>query len=312
MALSTSNAERRLDALPSWVFKAMLFATAVFWGSGFFVMKDAVEVLGPSTLVGTRYSLAALVMLVLFHRNIRAHLTRDVVGAGLLLGVVYFLAFLVQTIGLADTTPGKNAFLTAVYVVLVPFVFWVVARRRPTLSNIVMAVICLAGIGLVSLDESLSIGYGDAMTLLCTLFYATHVALLGRFAPGKDVFTLAFLQHMVCGVLGLSLGLLTEPQPAFSQIANPAFLGQIAWLALVCSFGATLFQTIGQSRVAPAQATIIMSLESVFGVLFSVLFYGEVLTVRIFVGFALVFVAIVGSELLSQEDRPGLAEPQVD
>lgn len=294
-----------LDRLPRWVFTAMLFVAAIVWGSGFFVMKEAVELLQPSTLVGVRYLMAAVLMFLLFRKRILSNLGSHQLFYGAVLGVVYYIAFLLQTQGLTDTTPGKNAFLTATYAVMTPFVFWVVARRRPALVNVVVALVCLVGIGFVSLDGDLAMRWGDALTLACAVFFALHIALLGKYTQGIDVFLLTFMQFAACGVCGLVFGLAFEAQPPLESVLTPSVVGQLVWLAVVCSVVASLGQNVGQTRVPPSQAALILSLESVFGVLFSVLFYGEVLTVRLVVGFAIIFAAIVWSELAaSRREAP--------
>ena len=281
----------------------MLFVAAIVWGSGFFVMKEAVDLLRPSTLVGARYMLAAAIMFVLTPGHIVRNWQMRQVLPGLALGAIYFIAFYLQTQGLTDTTPGKSAFLTATYAVMTPFVFWVVGKRKPVLVNVLAAVVAVIGIGLVSLDGGLGIGWGDALTLAGALFFALHIALLGRYTQSCDVFLLTFLQFLACGVLGLGLGLATEVQPPIGQVLQPSVVGQIVWLAVVCSVIASLGQNVGQTRVPPSPAALILCLESVFGVLCSVIFYGEELTLRIVLGFAIIFVAIVISETIGSQDE---------
>ena len=299
--LKTSPAASRFDRLPTWAFTVMLFVAAIVWGSGFFVMKEAVDLLKPSTLVGARYFLAALIMLAIFPKRIVRNLNAKQVIPGAVLGVVYFVAFLLQTQGLTDTTPGKSAFLTATYAVMTPFVFWLVGRSRPTLMNIGVALMAVIGVGLVSFDGSLAMGWGDGLTLAGALFFALHIALLGRYTRDCDVFLLTFMQFLMCGICGLGLGIATEPQPPIESVLTLSVVGQIVWLAVVCSVIASLGQNVGQTRVPPSQAALILSLESVFGVLFSVLCYGEILTVRIVVGFVVIFAAIVISETVANK-----------
>lgn len=288
----------RSDSRPQWVYKALLLAAPVIWGVSFVFMKNSVDVLGPATLIGVRFLLSAVLMLACFGKRIRRSFDKDHLKTGVVLGVFMFLAFWTQTIGITDTTPGKNAFLTASYVVFVPFVFWLISLRKPGLLNIVAAFICLAGIGLVSLNGDLSIGYGDAMTLVCAVLFAFHIAFLGKYAFGRDIYTLAFMQFLVAGVLGLLLGLPTEALPR-ADLITPDFLGQMAYLVIGASFLALLFQNIGQAHVPPSQASIFLSLEAVFGVVFSVLLYGEEMSVKLVSGFVLIFVAIFINEVVA-------------
>ena len=118
--------------MPPFAYKLMLLAATVIWGIAFVVMKDSVDVLPPAQLIGVRFLLTGLLMAAVFHRRLRGSLNRGFLGAGAVLGLVTFLAFWVQTVGLADTTPGKNAFLTATYCVIVPFMLWALTRKAPT------------------------------------------------------------------------------------------------------------------------------------------------------------------------------------
>lgn len=290
------------SAAPTGFYKLLLLAATLLWGASFTVLKGSFDVFQPATVIGLRFGIAAVLLFVIFFRRIMRNLSRETVVLGALLGVIYFLGYWVQTIGLTDTTPGKNAFLTASYVVMVPFVFWLVGRRRPTRLNVLAAVACLVGIGLVSLNEYLQLGFGDAMTLLCALFYALHIACLGRFAQGRDIFALTFLQFSVCGVLGLGIGVSTEQMPTMAAVLDPTALWQLGYLAIGATFLACTFQNVGQTRVAPSQASLIMSLESVFGVLFSIALYGETLTLQVLAGFVLIFIAIVSSEILATKE----------
>ncbi len=282
----------------------MLIGAPVIWGSSFVVMKGAVDVFSPATLIGVRFGLAALIMLPFFFKRIRRNLDRRHLINGLVLGVFYFMGFWVQTIGLTETTPGKNAFLTATYCVMVPFVFWAIAGKRPRFINVAAACLALAGVGLVSIDGTFAIGFGDSMTLVSAVFFAVQMAYLGHVARGSDIFTLTFLQFAVMGVMGLAIGLPLEAQPSLQAVLDPSVIAQMAYLVLASSLLCCLLQNVGQTRVPPAQASLLLSLESVFGVAFSVAFYGETLTLRLVAGFILIFIAIVANETLSSKEPP--------
>lgn len=280
------------------MYKLLLLGASLIWGASFVFMKNSVDVLGPATLVAVRFVSAALLMLVFFWPKIIPSLKKDNVKAGVFLGILYFLAYWTQTVGLTDTTPGKNAFLTAAYVVMVPFIFWVISKARPNMLNVLAAFVCLVGIGFVSLDAALAISFGDAMTLVCAFFFALHIAFLGKLAQGREIYTLAFVQFVTVGVSGLVIGLPTEALPTLDQI-TPDFIGQMLYLIVGATFLAVLFQNIGQAHVPPSQAALLLSLESVFGVAFSIVLYGEIMTASLIFGFALIFVAVLINELLA-------------
>lgn len=204
------------------------------------------------------------------------------------------MAYCSQTVGITDTTPGKNAFLTAIYCVIVPFLFWAVDHRRPNLYQFAAAVLCIGGIGLVSLDGNFSIRMGDALTLLGGFFYAAHMVAVAKVCQNRDPILITILQFGFAGLFSWIVTLLFEPLP--SALPDLETMGSIGYLAVFCTAGALLLQNIGQAYTHPAPAAILLSLESVFGVFFSVLIYHEELTGQLMLGFLLIFVAVLVSE----------------
>lgn len=306
--------EKTSRHIPGFVYKLMLLGATVIWGFAFVVMKDAVDVLPPAQLIGVRFLLTGLLMAAVFHRKLRGSLNRGFLGAGAVLGVVTFLAFWVQTVGLADTTPGKNAFLTATYCVIVPFMLWALTGRRPQVANVGAAVLCVVGIGLVSVAAgSFVIGFGDLMTLLCAVFFAAQIIAIARFSQRYDVLGLTVHQFLFGGALGLALGAVTEPFPGWEAVMNADFLFNLAYLVVFASGVCYILQNVGLAHVPETQGSLLLSLESVFGVLASVMFYGEVVTGRMAVGFVLIFAAILISELAPQGKRKSSeAAPEED
>ncbi len=302
-----SNIQNRL---PVGAYKLLLVLATVIWGLSFVVMKDAVDVLEPAYLTGFRFLATGVILVALFWRRIACALTEDYLVKGTILGVLCFLAFWVQTVGLDHTTPGKNAFLTATYCVIVPFAWWIVARRKPSAFNLLAAVMCVAGIGMVSLQGSLDqlfVGYGDVMTLFSALLFAIHIVFVSKFSETNDVLVLTAFQFVVSGVCGLACGACFETLPPASAVTFD-FLWNMAYLVIFASCVALVIQNVALAHVPPAQASLFLSLESVFGVLFSVLLYGEEVGLRLLVGFVLIFGAIVVSELLPLKRAVAVAE----
>ena len=173
---------------------------------------------------------------------------------------------------------------------MVPFMFWCISKKKPDKYNITAAVICLAGIGLVSLTSDLTVGKGDALTLLAAVFYALHMVFIAMFSKDKDPTVLTILQFAVTALF--SWFIIT---PVAFEI-TVSLTTSVLYLALFATAACLLLQNVGQKYTNPSEAAIILSLESVFGVLFSILFYGEKITPQIGIGFVLIFVAIIISE----------------
>ena len=287
------------------MYKALIVLATIIWGFSFVVMKDVVAVLPPAWLLGFRFTAAGLILLAVLWKRVRRAFSVKALSAGALLGVFDFAAFWTQTVGLEHTTPGINAFLTATYCVIVPFLWWVIARRRPTVFNIGAAVLAVAGIWLVSVSaggEDLALGFGEGMTLLCALLFAVHIVFVSKFSLVHDVLVLTVFQFLAEGLLGLLVGAGLETLPPLDRV-TPSIIGSMAFLTVFASIVAFGIQNVSLAHVPPAQASLLLSLESVFGVVFSVLLYGERLTSRLVSGFALIFAAIVVSETFPLRKR---------
>lgn len=276
-------------------YKILLFSAALIWGSSFFMVKTATDVIPVNWLLAIRFLTAAVILAVVFRRSLLENLNWPCVLRGCLIGALLFAGYLLQTIGITYTTPGKNAFITAGYCVLVPFLYWAVARVKPDVYNVTAALLLVAGIGFLSLSDGFSVNLGDLLTMVCAVFYALQIVAVARFSRQHNVFALTVWQFVAAGALALVAALLFEPFPEVG-IWTPSLVAQVAYLAIACSAVALLFQNVGQAHVHPATASVLLSLESVFGVVFSVIFYGEQMTVKLVVGFILIFVAIVVSE----------------
>ncbi len=286
-------------------YRLLIIVATIIWGSSFVIVKDVTGAISPAWILTVRFSVAAIIMAVIFIGRRTLYFEKSHVGCGLLFGLAMFLAYYTQTIGITDTTPGKNAFLTGTYCVIVPFLAWLLLRRRPNCYNIVAAVLCIVGIGFISLDgenDGFLIRFGDAMTLVCAVFYALHIILVSRFAEGRDIYVLTLWQFIGVAICSLIAGVAVEPMPNWSTLPLDCWIS-LAYLAVFCTTLALLFQNIGQAHLPPASAALLLSLEAVFGVAFSVALGAESLTPRIIIGFGLVFAAIVMSEVLPERAK---------
>lgn len=272
----------------------MLFSASIIWGSSFVVMKNTVDFFTPSSLLFLRFALASFFLTIMFFKKIKSY-PKDKIFGGLITGFCVFIAYYAQTIGLSYTTPGKNAFLTAIYCAIVPFLMWIFYKKKPDTYNFIAAFMCVIGIGFISLDSNLSINIGDLLTICAGFLYAIHILLIKKYASNIDGGAFSAIQFYGATFLALIVSLLTEDLSILTMI-RPQIFFQIFYLAFFATALCMVFQTKGQQTTSECNASLILSLESVFGVLFSVIFYGEVLTLEIFIGFVIIFIAIVISE----------------
>ncbi len=280
--------------------KLALLCTAMIWGTSFVVLKSALNNISTMWVLAIRFSVSAVLMLLFAGKRI-LRVSRRCLKGGVMLGLSLAVAYLVQTYGLLYTTPGKNAFLTATYCVLTPFLAWLVYKRRPGMSNIVAAFACITGIGFVSLSEGMNeINIGDMLTLLCGIFYSIQIIVMEQYRDSGDALTLSALEFTTAALFFWIGALIFESAP--HDVPASTWAG-IAYLSVMCTAVCFFMQAWGMKYTSSSTAAMLMTLESVFGVLVSVLFYNEKVTAKILTGFVLIFAAVVISELRPFERR---------
>lgn len=272
--------------------RSALIATTLIWGTSFVVFKSALEDITPLWVLAIRFGGAALIMLLAALPKLR-ELDRNYIKGGAIMGLCLAAAYTLQTYGLVYTTPGKNAFLTATYCMLVPFLCWLLFKKKPDRYNVSAAVICLVGMGFVCLNDDLSVNLGDMLTVSCGLFFGLHIIATSHYVECRNVLLLTMLQFAAAGALCLVFAMLFEPRPA--NIPGSSWVS-IAYLTVVCTGVCFFLQTVGQKYTPPSAVAVIMTLESVFGTALSIIMGQENITVKIAFGFCLIFVAIFISE----------------
>lgn len=272
--------------------KIALFGASLIWGSSFIVVKGSMDSMDPHLLIAIRFTIGCLLLCAIFYKKLK-FINKDYLIKGGIIGVFLFFAYSLQTIGITDTTPGKNAFLTAVYCVIVPYLYWIVDKTKADKYNILAAIICLSGIGLVSLNKGFKIQFGDAFTLMSGFFYAAHMVALSKLTKDRDPVLLTIIQFAYTAIFSWIVIFIFEDMP---QSFDSTTVVSLLYLSVFATAVALLLQTIGQKYTKPTQASIIMSLEAVFAIIFSVIFYKEKVTIKLFIGFLLIFVAVITSE----------------
>ncbi|SDY75345.1 DMT family transporter [Tindallia californiensis] len=281
-----------------------LLFVAFAWGGGFVAVKDALNSLTPMYLMAFRFTLAAVVVYVSLHRWIGKISIQEFRNSSVV-GTILFLAFAAQTVGLQYTTASKQGFLTATYVIMVPFLYWLLYKKRPPLKVFIGSFLTLIGIGFIGLDSTLSLNKGDWLTLLCALFFAMHILSIEYYTKTIHVFKVAFIQISVAALWFIGAALIFEPMPA--SLPSRAWIA-IVYMAVVSTFGCFTVQTVAQKHTTSSHASIIMSLESVFAAVLGVWLLQEEMTIAMLFGCALIFVAILMVEVNLKKSLP---EPEV-
>jgi drug/metabolite transporter (DMT)-like permease len=283
------------------VARVMMLVNAIVWGTGYTMLKHAQDTVPTQWLMFFRMGAATLLMAVVFLHRLRRIRLRRYVVPGLILALTYWMGFLFQLKGLETTSPGRNSFFTDTYCVMVPFIVWAFTRRRPSWQHLVAAFVCAFGIGLVSLSggggaELMHMSFGDTMTIIGAFFFALNLVLVGFMGKGFDAIALMLMEFFWCTALFGGGAVLFEGGPSVAWVRWDIVLC-IGYLVVGSTVIAQVFQTIAAQNLPTSEASVILSTECIFAMLVSVLFAGERLTLPSVCGFALIFGAILLSEV---------------
>lgn len=276
---------------------AGLVLVTVIWGGGFVASDMALESLSPFQIMTVRFLLASVLMGMISIRGIKGA-TRDEVKAGFYMGVSLFAAFALQIVGLQYTTPSKNAFLTALNVVMVPFIAFVFLRKKIGAKSIIGAVMAIVGVGLLSLNKNLTLGIGDALTLLCAAGFAFQIFFTSEFVKKYRPVVLNFVQ--MCTAFFLSLINMFVFGEWHFDVTTKGWLS-VLYLGVISTTLCYLLQTECQKYVDETKAAIILSMESVFGTMFSIIILHEKVTLKMVAGCVIILAAVIISNLAETE-----------
>lgn len=281
----------------------LLLLCTVIWGMAFVAQSVGMDHIGPFTFQAVRCFLAVIGLLPVcmltdrFKRDGKSFLQRwkdkKLWKAGIFCGIPLFLACNLQQMGLIDTDAGKSAFLTAMYIVIVP-VLGLFLKRKPSKMLLVCIVLAVAGLYCLSCVGVTQINTGDLLLLGCAFAFAVQIILVDLLGLDVDALRLNMVQSLVCAVLSAVLMLFAET-PSWQSISR-------CWLPLAyagfLSMGVAYYlQILGQKYLEPSAASILLSMESVFAVIFGALFLHETMTSWESLGCVLMFAAVILSQV---------------
>ena len=298
----------------------LLLFTALIWGSSFVAQKSGMDYIEPFTFNGIRMVIGGLVLIpfiLLMNRKKardgaaepmsdeeKAKARKKIIAGGICCGLAIFVASSLQQFGVSYTTAGKAGFITTLYVVIVPIISVLLRKRvRP----IMWLCVVLGAVGLYLLcmtDDSFKLAFGDMLVLLCAVAFAVHIMVVDHFAAKLDGTKLSCIQFLTSGILGL-VGMAIFESPDINAILD-CWLPILYAGVLSCGLGYT-FQVIAQKYAEPTVASLLMSLESVFAVISGAILLHETMSMRELTGCAVIFAAVIISQLPEKKKKEGKA-----
>lgn len=274
----------------------LLLLTAVIWGFAFVALRVGMDYLEPFSFNAIRFTLGSLSLLpiIFFYNSFEK--TNDAENewgkswrVGLLAGLILFISVSFQQVGLKYTTAGKAAFITCLYIVLVP-IMGVFLKKHITNSTWLGSIFAVVGLYLLCIKEGFTISYGDFLQLIGTFFWTAHILLIDHFARRIEALRLAFVQFMTCAILSFGIALLLETVTigAILQASIPILYGGIFSVAI-----AHTLQIVGQRHTSPSHAATILSMETVFAALGGYLLLDERLGLQEILGCILMMVGMI-------------------
>lgn len=290
----------------------LLLLAASIWGFAFVAQRVGAKYVGPFTFNGVRFALGSisLIPLILFYSNNSQDNKgegwdiKSTIWAGLIAGLVLFLAASLQQIGIIDTTAGKAGFITGLYIVIVP-ILGILLKKHVNISTWFGALIATVGLYLLCITDRFSISYFDLLEVVGAFFWAIHILLIDYFSRKVDVLKLAFVQFVTCSTLSLATAFLVEKISinSLQQAIIPILYGGI------CSVGiAYTLQIAGQKNAQPSHAAIILSMETVVAAIGGWLILNEKLGVQGIIGCMLMFSGMILSQLQNLQKNKKLLQ----
>ena len=281
-----------------YIAESGLLLIGILWGMGFVTVKIGLNA-GMNTfyLMWLRFLGSFVLLSILFRKKIKK-VSKDDLKAGVILGIIQYFGYVFQTYGAANTTVGKNAFFTAINVIIVPYIFWILNKKRPDIFSFSASIICLIGVGIMSLDGNLNFTHlnkGDVMTIISAFFFALQVAYTGYFGRKVHPMNLVLLQMLVGGLLFAGTQFATSGLREVIPLHGETLMA-IIYAVVFSTAIPMLLQIYCQRLTTATRASILMSTESMFAPIFAFFVLGEIMTLRVALGAVFILFSVVVSE----------------
>lgn len=275
-----------------------LVVSAFLWATAYIAVKQLVAEVPPSVLLAFRFTFAAIILAVICIPRFK-HFNKDLLFSGIKMGVAMFFEFFLFTVALQFTSASKSSFIIASYIIVLPIVYLIIRRKKPTGSDVLASVICMIGICLLLANGLEAFNKGDLLSAGCALAYAVHIVYSSKFSKQYDGWLLNLTQMGTVAVLAWVVALISGDFRVIGAGAGPMPFGAFLFLAVVCSIIPYFLCLYGMKRVSTTTSGILLSFESVFATFLAVLMLGDPLYWQLVVGGAVIVASSIISEFFA-------------
>lgn len=279
---------RKIEIIASVV----LAVVALVWGTTYAVIKDTLSTVQPFSLMMMRFGFSAVLLVLVYLKKFRNIKKNDIKRGGII-GIFMFLAFYFMIISIRFTTASKFSFIIGAYVLIVPFLAWIINKKRPDIYAVAGAALATIGLGFLTIEKGAAFNFWDLVAVCCSFFFAAHMIAIERYGEDSDPIILTMVQFIVTALL---FTLLTGIFEGYNFSVLPQIKWTLGYLVVVSTVIPFAIQNVVQRYISSTSTALILTLQSAFGAVFAVYYLKERMTMQMGLGCLLIFIAIVTQE----------------
>ncbi|WP_294726286.1 DMT family transporter [uncultured Fusobacterium sp.] len=279
---------RKVEVIASIV----LAVVALVWGTTYAVIKDTLSVVQPFSLMMFRFGFSALILSLMYLKKIKIIKGVDL-KRGIIIGIFMFLAFYFLIVSIRFTTASKFSFIVGAYVLIVPFLSWIINKTKLDRYAIVGAILATIGLAFLTMEKGAVFNLWDLVAGCCSFFFAAHMIAIEKYSGDSDPILLTIIQFITTAVLFI---ILTGVKEGYNFTVLPEIKWTLGYLVIISTIIPFAIQNIVQRYISSTSTALILTLQSAFGSIFAVYYLDERMTKQMIIGCLLIFIAIVFQE----------------
>ena len=274
------------------VASIILAVVALVWGTTYAVIKDTLSVVQPFSLMMFRFGFSALILSLMYLKKFKTIKSVDL-KRGIIIGIFMFLAFYFLIVSIRFTTASKFSFIVGAYVLMVPFLSWVINKTKLDRYAIVGAILATIGLAFLTMERGAVFNLWDLVAGCCSFFFAAHMIAIEKYSGDSDPILLTIIQFITTAVLFI---ILTGIKEGYDFTVLPEIKWTLGYLVIISTIIPFAIQNIVQRYISSTSTALILTLQSAFGSIFAVYYLDERMTKQMIIGCLLIFIAIVFQE----------------